>query len=213
MKGYVFKTSEESKDWTGFVRSLEALEQFANKTYKTDLSSIFLQPNGHLPNIPRPKKPLDTADAYDKEAFAIKDKSHIAKEKQMQVDLKALWSVVWGQCSATLISKLLDKKDLKEWKKSRNVSNLLKVVKSISMKYTVCTNPEVNLHKHLAFFYLYSQHKHDDIHKYFELFKLMADGIKNYGGNIGRHDLYLHWIMEKNQMIQPSASQQAFLRW
>ena len=210
MNGFIFETSEEAKDPTAFVRTLEALERFSNKNYKTNLSTIFHQPKGTIPVIPRPDKPNDTADAYDKEAYIIKVKSHIAEEKQSVIDMKALWSVVWGQCSTTLISKLLDKKDLQEWKKSGNVVELLQAVKRISMKYTVCTNPEINLHKHLAFFYLYCQREHDDVHKYFELFKLMTDGIKNFGGNLGHHDLYIRRIMEKKQIIKASSSQDKF---
>ena len=152
MNGFIFQTSEEVEDPTGFVRTLEALERFSNKTYKTDLSTIFQQPKGTIPVVPRPDKPNDNADAYDKEAFLIKVKSHIAEEKQIVIDMKGLWSVVWGQCSPTLISKLLDEKDLQEWKKTKNMVELLQAVKCISMKYTVCTNPEINLHKHVAFF-------------------------------------------------------------
>ena len=33
MNGFVFETSEEVKDPTAFVRTLKALERFANKTY------------------------------------------------------------------------------------------------------------------------------------------------------------------------------------
>ena len=90
MNGFVFETSEEAKDPTAFVRTLEALERFANKTYKTDLTTIFLQPKGTLPNIPRPPLPDASADAYEKEAFTVKVKAHIAEEKQSVVDMKAL---------------------------------------------------------------------------------------------------------------------------
>ena len=41
MNGFVFETSEEVEDPTAFVRTLEALERFAKKTYKTNLSKIF----------------------------------------------------------------------------------------------------------------------------------------------------------------------------
>jgi len=140
--------------------------------YITDLSSIFYQPKGSIPIIPRPTEPSTTADAYDKEAFTIKLKAHIAEEKQ------GLWSVVWGQCSTTLVSTLLDEKELQEWKTSGNVVDLLHAVRLITMKYTVRTNPEVNLHKHIAFFYSYSQREYDNIHKYFALFKLITDDIK-----------------------------------
>ena len=81
MNGFIFETSEKVKDPTGFVTTLEALEQFSNKTYKIDLSTTFQQPKGTIPVVPRPDKPNDNADAYDKEAFSIKVKSHIAEEK------------------------------------------------------------------------------------------------------------------------------------
>ena len=79
----------------------------------------------------------------------------------------------------------------------------------MSMKYKVRTNPEINVHKYLAFLNSYCQRKNDDIHKYFELFKLIADGIKNFGGNLGR-DLYVCGIMEKKQIIHVSSTPQEF---
>ena len=63
MNGFVFETCKESKDPTGFVKSLEALEQFANKTHKMDLSPVFQQPKGSIPVIPRPTPPGNTTDA------------------------------------------------------------------------------------------------------------------------------------------------------
>ena len=96
------------------------------------------------------------------------------------------------------------------WKNSGNVVELLQAIKSIGLKYTVQTNPEVNLHKHIAFFYSYCQRENDDIHKYFELFKLMTDGIKNFGGNIGRHNLYIRRVMEKKDLIKANSSQENF---
>ena len=211
MNGSIFETSEESKDPTQFVRTLEALERFSYKTYKTDLSSVFEQPTGTTPSIPRPTAPdPSTADAYDKEAFTIKVKAHIAEEKQLLVDMKALWSVVWGQCSATLVSKLLDEEKVQTWKKQGDVVSLLQAIRLICMKYTVRTNPEVNLHKHIAFFYSYKQRDNDSIHKCFELFKLMADGIHNFGGNIGRHDLYIRRQMERKSLITQSSTHEEY---
>ena len=64
MNGFVFETCEESIDPTGFVKSLEALERFAYKTYKTDFLPVFQQPKGSIPVIPRPTSPGNTIDAY-----------------------------------------------------------------------------------------------------------------------------------------------------
>lgn len=210
MNGAVFETAEETKDPLQFVRTLEALERYSYKTYNTDLSTVFDQPVGTTPVISKPKNPEATADEYDKQAFIIRVKSHIAEEKQLLVDLKSLWSVVWGQCSPALVSKLLDEEKIQSWKKSGDVANLLQSIRSICMKYTVRTNPEVNLHKHLTFFYSYRQKESDSIHKYFELFKLMSDGIKNFGGSIGRHDLHIRRTMESMSLAHTSDTHEEY---
>ena len=112
MNEFVFETAEEAKDPTLFVKTLEALECYSYKTYTSDLSSIFYQPVGELPTIDKPDKPPKDADEYDKEEYSIKIKAHHASIKTLQVEMKALWSVVWGQCSHSLVSKLMDETDM-----------------------------------------------------------------------------------------------------
>ena len=57
-------------------------------------------------------EPASPADEYEKQAFITKVTAHIVDERQLQVDVKALWSVVWGQYSPTLVSKLLHEQDI-----------------------------------------------------------------------------------------------------
>jgi len=140
----------------------------------------------------------------------VKVKDHISEEKQLLNEIKVLWSVVWGQCSSPLVSKLLDEPQMSKWKKTGGVVSLLQAIWSICMKFTVRTNPEVNLYKHLAFFYSYRHRENDSIHKYFALFKLMADGIKNFGGNLGNHDLYICRVMESKSLVTSDLSYDEF---
>lgn len=119
MNSAVFETAEETKDPLQFVRTLEALERYSYKSYSTDLSTVFDQPVGTILIMAKPKNPdKATADEYDdKQAFIIKVKAHhIAEEKQLLVDLKSLWSVIWGQCSPGLVSKLIDEEEIQSWK-------------------------------------------------------------------------------------------------
>ena len=94
MNGLVFQPSEESKEPTQFVRTLKALERLTHKTYKSDMSSIFDKPKGTIPSIPKPLPHGADADEYDKEAFTVKLKDHIAEEKQLTNEIKPLWSVI-----------------------------------------------------------------------------------------------------------------------
>ena len=41
MNGHVFQTIEESKDPSQYMKTLDALERYSNKTYDLDLSSVF----------------------------------------------------------------------------------------------------------------------------------------------------------------------------
>ena len=118
---FIFQTAEEAKDPTIFVKTLEALEQYSNKTYTSDLSSVFYQPVREEPTIDKPDKPKQGADEYVKEEYSIKIKAHHANVKTLQVEMKALWSVVWGQCSHLLVSKLMDETNMDTWKKQGNV--------------------------------------------------------------------------------------------
>ena len=97
MNDFIFETSEEAKDPTMFVKTIEALERYSYKTYTSDLSPVFYQPVGSMPILTKPAKPSASADEYDKEEYSIKIKAHHANSKTLQVELKALWSVIWGQ--------------------------------------------------------------------------------------------------------------------
>ena len=59
VNGHLFQTIDESKDATQYVKTVEALECYAFKTYSVDLSSLFCRGNPELPVIKLPEKTKD----------------------------------------------------------------------------------------------------------------------------------------------------------
>ena len=59
MNGQLFQSVEESKDATQYVKTLEALERYAFKTYTVDLSSLFQRDGPETPELEIPKKPSE----------------------------------------------------------------------------------------------------------------------------------------------------------
>ena len=57
MNIHLFQTIDESKDATQYTKTVEALEWFAFKTYKVDLSSIFQRENSEFSELDIPTKP------------------------------------------------------------------------------------------------------------------------------------------------------------
>ena len=57
MNWHLFQSIDKSKDATQYVKTVEALERYAFKTYSVDLSSLFRRENPSKPEFEVPRKP------------------------------------------------------------------------------------------------------------------------------------------------------------
>ena len=138
MNGQVFQTIEESKDATQYIKTLEALERYAFKTYTVDLSSLFHPDDPETPEIEIPSKPTNVEIAKNptlQDLYQLRLKEYIKEEKLLKVGLKSMWAVIWGQCSTSIRTKLEKRKKIKEFKKNANVVELLKLIQQARMNY------------------------------------------------------------------------------
>ena len=97
MNWNMFQTIHESKDSMQYVKTLEALEHYAFKTYTLDLRSIF---DCNLPEFPHIKIPVKCReDEANKnptllDIYQMKLKDNIKEEKNLDIASKSLWVVV-----------------------------------------------------------------------------------------------------------------------
>ena len=190
MNGNVFECHEESRDPTQFNRTLEALERYANKTYTSaqDLQSLF--DDLVTPSVSQPAALDPTASELDKQIFNLRLKKFVDHEDTLMANMHALFAVIWGQCSATMTTKLETHLDLSTWKAAADCASLLKEIQCISLRYESQKNPFMMLHRQLRDFYRYRQRPEQTMHQYLEMFNLMTDNIDEYGGNVGYHKVF-----------------------
>ena len=132
--------------------------------------------------------PLDSnATELDKQIFNLRLKKYVDREDTLMANMRALFAVIWGQCSTTMTTKLKMHEDLSIWKNKTDCAALLKEMQRISMRYESQKNPFMTLHRQLREFYRYRQRNNQTLHQYLEMFNLMVDNIDKYGGNIGYH--------------------------
>jgi len=183
MNGNAFQLLEEAKDPTQFNRTKEALERYAEKTYHSNMRSLF-QKKTNLPTVDEPDEVEEGAKQLYKDAYA-EDVKHYAKAKRtLTKDLRALYSVIWGQCLLNLITKLCLVADAAEaWKESGDCKKLMDLIKQVVMKYEHQKNKDLTLYKHIKFFFTYRQRDNLSLHKYFEVFNIMQENIEQVGGS------------------------------
>jgi len=197
LNGNVFQTQTESKDPTQYKRTVEALERYCDKVYDVDMRSLF-GPNPTIPSVSRPKQPEPDGDQVELDAYREEIKQFVKDRKAMERALRALFSVIWGQCSLNVITKLSSLDELEQWKETGACDELLMAVQQILMEFEHKKCVYVTLFKQLRYFYLNRQRDSQNLHRYFETFQVMTESIERYGGTFGDHDAYVREVMEQD---------------
>jgi len=109
MDANVFQLQEESQDPTQYKKTKDALERYACKTYTSDMRTLF-EKDMLLPTIQKPMKPVSGADEVDIEVY-VQEKKYFSKElRTLSKELRAFFSVIYGQCSQCHTQRYAHKK-------------------------------------------------------------------------------------------------------
>jgi len=198
LNGNVFQTLAESHDPTQFKVTMEALERFSNKVYQVDLRTLFDE-NIKVPELVRPKRKTDEeVDELDAEEYREEVKEYVKEKRNLSKALRSLFSVVWGQCSVSVTTRLLALEELQGWKETGKVDELLKSIRQAMMSHQHQRCAYVTLFKELRSFYSYRQREHQTLHKYLEVFQVQVENIQRYGGSFGDQTIYIKELMNRD---------------
>ena len=201
LNGNVFQTLAESHDPTQFKCTLEALERFSNKVYQVDLRQLFSD-DISLPVLDRPKRPAEgDEDNLEVEEYREELKEFVKERKNMSKALRSLFSVIWGQCSPSVTTRLLAIEGLQDWKENGRVDELLKTIRQVMVQHQHRRCAYVTLFRELRQFYAYRQRDNQTLHKYLEVFQVQVENIKRSGGSLGEHDIYVQEMMDRDQLL------------
>jgi len=200
LNGNVFQTLDESSDPTQFKRTIEALERFSNKVYQVDLRTLF-DDDITQPIVFRPvRKTGEEADELYADEYREEVKEYVKEKKTMSKALRSLFSVIWGQCSVSVTTRLLALEDLQDWKEEGRVDELLKSIRQAMMSHQHKRCAYITLFRELRNFYSYRQRESQTLHKYLEVFQVQVENIKRYGGSFGNHVVYIRELMSRDDL-------------
>ena len=111
MNGHVYQTFNENDDKRQFGKTTEALGRWINMNTKNlgDLMTLYTDLSDPTAAITRPEN-LDATDAaVPIEQLLWKEtvKDYITRRQSLVDNLRAVYSVIWGQCSPTMKAKLM----------------------------------------------------------------------------------------------------------
>jgi hypothetical protein len=190
MNGHVFQVFSESKNEKQFSKTYEMLGQYAAKElqYSGDLDSLF----NNMGDIKKPtlKEPEDIspdATTIQKQISAEKVKVFVQRTLILENNLKAMYAVIWGQCSENMQNKVKTLEGFKEAQRDNDCVWLLKSIRQITYnfedhKYLYSSLLEAELN-----YMTYKQSEHESVAVYLENFRARYEVFEHYGGSIGQH--------------------------
>jgi hypothetical protein len=190
MKCHVFQVFSESKNEKQFSKTYKRLGQYASKQlqYSGDLDSLF----NNMGNIKTPilKEPEDVgldATSIQKQISAEKVKVFVQQTLILKNNLKAMYAVIWGQCSENMQNKVKTLEGFKDAQSNNDYVWLLKAIRQITYnfkdhKYLYSSLLEAELN-----YMPYKQSQQESVPVYLENFRAQCKVFEHYGGSIGQH--------------------------
>ena len=137
MNGHIFQTYGEQSKRGEFQRTLEELQVYCSTTYIQEAS--LLEPlfsKLENPVLDKPTKPTYSEDNeeesldedLEEDIYKEEIKAYVKAKLGLKATLHSLFSVIWGQCSLLLRSKLESKCEFEGIKENKDVSGLLKLI-------------------------------------------------------------------------------------
>jgi Zinc knuckle len=185
MHGHVFQVFSESNSEKQYAKTIEVLSQYVAKTMKhaNDLAPLFKKLD--VPTITTPK-PLDSsASDVEKEIWKEEIKVHVARKNILAMNLMALHSVIWGQCSPNMQAKVKSMTGFEKAHEDGDCVWLLKSIKGVTYSFSSERYTYAALHDAELKYLLCKQKDDESTFDYLERFRTTCEVFEHYGGIIG----------------------------
>lgn len=197
MNGHVFQVHNECVDPRQFDKTMEALNEYAMKTYDLpgDLLTFFKDLS--VPTIPRvpnlPKEITDSTgaivqsgpDDFDLRVWKNAVDDYCKRSAKIHQNLVSLYAVAWGQCSEAMKAKLQSHDLFIEKDQVADCSWLLKEIKAITFRFEGQRLIFLSLDDAHSDFRATQQGTNESLTDYLHNFKSKIDVLEHYGGSYG----------------------------
>lgn len=189
LNGHVFEVHSESVKSSQFQRTVDELSMYMARKYKhgRDISMMLSNMEEFDFTTVKLKAPATSGDVVDQRIFEKQIDLHVKRLAQYDQNKRALYMIIWGQCSETMQAKLKTMTDYKQIHSDRDIWKLLTTIQSVIFRFETQNYSHLALHDAFATLYAFKQHRHQRNSDYLTKFKNLANAINHYGGIIGNH--------------------------
>jgi hypothetical protein len=208
-----------SKGGVAYMRATEELACHVGEKYTfvgSYVRAAILTLN--IPTPTRPTAPEDimsgsaqTVDEVEKESFKEKIRMYVKTEAAIEMAMKSLYDLIWGQCTESLRSRLRGDDAFINYSSSADSLTLLKAIRS---KMTGFRNKEYLTHalqKVMRDFYGLSQGKHHSNQEYYDRLNSCILTGEECGATIGAHPGAINdnLSITANDLYNPTSAERA----
>ena len=122
--------------------------------------------------IPEPEDPPEECSMTKKEIWKKQISNYVKRAEMYNENKNKLYSVIWGQCSDTMKTKLKALKAYEEISEGSDSLKLLKEIKGISYRFETRNNLYSSMHDAKVAFYKNEQGKDETNSDYLSRFKI-----------------------------------------
>ena len=180
-----------------FQQHLEILATYVGSKYEHggDMRHCILT---LLPvNLEQPSDPPEDSSRTVTKIWEIEITEYIKRRDKIKANLKKLFSLVWGQCTELMRTKLQQMPSFDQINAHQDSIGLIKLIKGLTFKFDLkqyAPMAMVNIDTRL---YKFTQGRQVTDALYYEQFKSLVEVIEHYQGEIGHHPKLILQELEK----------------
>ena len=193
LKGHVFETFIKSKDSTQYDKTIKAIQVYVAGKFRNggDIGWMIKFEKEFV--LDRPTQPANAGtrtraqESMDQDIHREQVKMYVTRGEQYTENKDKLYSVLWGQCSNTIQSKLQSKPTFQAIDEDRDCLLLLKEIKGIMFNFETQQYPIMSMHRALQKYFNAKQGKSEGLTEYYKRFKTNVEILEHYGANVWYH--------------------------
>jgi hypothetical protein len=193
MKGNVFQCHGENADKQQFMKTVGILEEHINKTvtYPQDVTSVCK--SFKIVVLSQPENLTKTeyeTDMSKKMIWETLMKNYMKRVDLLESNTRAIYAIVWGQCSPMMQSKLESLDDFEARSEECDCIWLQKEIQGITHRFEGTRNVFISLDDAWCGYYNCQQGHHQSLHDYLKDFQGLVQVLEHYGAALGANGPY-----------------------
>jgi len=186
MNGHVFQCKKESQDKQEYLKTVEALGEYISKTldYPRDMAGLCKSYTIPVLIEPQDLTEEETKSETKKLIWKTKVTNFVKQEEIQEKNKQIVFSVIWGQCSPTMQSKLQSLEEYDTRSDAHDCVWILQEIKGVTHKFEGTRYICVSLHDARQNFYNCKQEYKQSLRDYLGHYRSLVEVQDHYGASI-----------------------------